>query len=179
MLTFSCHQRTDEYGGSFENRIRLLLEVTKAVRTAWPAHKPLFVRVSASEWVEGGWNSDDTVKLAPLLRDLGVDLLDVSSGGNSASQKIPAGPGYQVPFSRAVKQNVANLPTGSVGMISEPQQAETILKNGDADAVLLARELLRDPHWPLRAARELGVNAVWAPQYERARRSVKKPQSNL
>jgi 2,4-dienoyl-CoA reductase-like NADH-dependent reductase (Old Yellow Enzyme family) len=122
-------QRTDEYGGVFENRIRLLVEITKAVRDAWPAEKPLLVRVSADEWVEGGWNSHDTVKLAHILRDLGVDMLDVSSAGNTASQKITVGPGYQVPFSKAVKQNVPNLPSGTVGMISEPEQAETILKN--------------------------------------------------
>lgn len=167
-------QRTDEYGGSFENRIRLLVEITQAVRAAWPSHKPLLVRVSATEWSEGGWGNDDTLKLAPILRDLGADLIDVSSGGNWSEQKIAVGPGYQVPFSKAIKEKYPDIVTGSVGIITEPHQAESILQKGEADAVLLAREFLRDPHWPLRAARELGVNVHWAPQYERGRRAVKK-----
>jgi 2,4-dienoyl-CoA reductase-like NADH-dependent reductase (Old Yellow Enzyme family) len=157
--------RTDGYGGSFENRTRLLLEVVEDVR---PLHRgPLVVRISGDDWTPGGWTVEESQRLAPLLHERGVDLIDVSSGGLHHEQKITVGPGYQVPFSRALKEVGAT--TGTVGLITEPKQAEDIVADGDADVVLLARELLRDPHWPLRAARELGVDVPWPKQYERAR----------
>lgn len=162
------NQRQDQYGGSFENRIRLTLEVTKAVREVWPQELPLFVRVSATDWVEDGWNADETVELAKRLKALGVDLVDVSSGGTAASAEIPVGPGYQTQFAERVKKE-ADIATGTVGMITEPAQAEHILRTGQADLILLARELLRDPYWPLRADEDLGGRqAVWPAQYQRA-----------
>ena len=157
--------RTDTYGGSFDNRVRLLLEITRAVRDVWQG--PLLVRISATDWVEGGWSLEESVRLAPLLADLGVDLVDVSSGGLHPDQKIAVGPGYQVPFAEAVR--AAGVATGAVGMITEPKQAADIVASGQADLILLARELLRDPHWPLRAATELGADITWPAQYERAR----------
>jgi 2,4-dienoyl-CoA reductase-like NADH-dependent reductase (Old Yellow Enzyme family) len=164
------NQRTDEYGGSFDNRVRLLLEVVRAVRAAVPAETPLVVRISATDWVEGGWTDDDSVRLAGLLKDAGVDLVDVSTGGNALAD-IPVGPGYQVPFARRIRQETG-MPTGAVGMITEPKQAEDIVADGSADVVLLARELLRNPHWPLLAAHELGVEVGrgidWPNQYLRA-----------
>ncbi len=164
------NQRTDEYGGSFDNRIRLLLEVVGAVRAAAPAETPLVVRISATDWVEGGWTDDDSVRLAGLLKDAGVDLVDVSTGGNALAD-IPVGPGYQVPFARRIRRETG-MPTGAVGMITEPKQAEDIVADGSADVVLLARELLRNPHWPLFAAHELGVRVGqgidWPNQYLRA-----------
>ena len=166
------NQRTDEYGGSFDNRSRLLLEIVDAVRAAVPDDLPLVTRLSATEWVEGGWHTADTVRLAGLLKGHGVDLLDVSTGGNVADAPIPVGPGYQVEFARAVRE--AGLPTGAVGMITEPKQAEEILASGAADIVSLARAMLREPHWPLRAAHELGVSledgAAWPRQYQQAMR---------
>ncbi|WP_268799862.1 NADH:flavin oxidoreductase/NADH oxidase [Pseudomonas huanghezhanensis] len=162
------NQRSDQYGGSFENRIRLTLEVTEAVRAVWPEDLPVFVRVSATDWVEGGWTVDETVELSRRLKALGVDLIDVSSGGSAAKAEIPVGPGYQTRFAERVKQE-AGIATGTVGMITEPAQAEHILRTGQADMVLLARELLRDPYWPLHADEQFGAKkAVWPAQYQRA-----------
>lgn len=161
------NRRTDAYGGSFENRTRLLLRVTDAVRAVWPAHLPLFVRISASDWVEGGWNIEESVQLAKLLRERGVDLIDVSSGGNVAGAKIPLSPGYQVPFAARIRKE-AGIPTGAVGLITEPVQANGIIEKGEADLVLLARELLRDPYWPVHAAAALNEVASWPEQYLRA-----------
>jgi 2,4-dienoyl-CoA reductase-like NADH-dependent reductase (Old Yellow Enzyme family) len=163
------NHRQDEYGGSFENRVRLLLEVVREVRGRVPSGTPVVVRISASDWTEGGWDVEQSVRLAALLREEGVDLVDVSSGGNVPA-KIDAVPGYQVPFARAVRE--AGIPTGAVGLITEPEQAEKILAEGDADVVLLARALLREPHWAHRAAHELGVapgpSVGWPAQYHRA-----------
>jgi len=162
------NQRLDEYGGSFENRIRLVLKVTEAVREVWPQELPVFVRVSATDWVEDGWNPDETVELARRLKALGVDLIDVSSGGTAASAEIPVGPGYQTRFAERVRKEAA-IATGTVGMITEPAQAEHILRTGQADLILLARELLRDPYWPLHADDDLGgKKATWPAQYQRA-----------
>jgi 2,4-dienoyl-CoA reductase-like NADH-dependent reductase (Old Yellow Enzyme family) len=162
--------RADGYGGGFDQRVRLLLETVDAVRAAVPSSTPLLVRISATDWTEGGWDLDDSVRLARLLREHDVDLVDVSSGGNVADARIEVGPGYQVGFARRVRAE-AGVPTAAVGMITEPKQAEEILADGSADAVLLARAVLRDPHWPLRAAHELGEpDAVaWPRQYDRAR----------
>ncbi|MEU6660302.1 NADH:flavin oxidoreductase/NADH oxidase [Streptomyces sp. NPDC046821] len=167
-LSPHSNKRTDEYGGSFENRVRFALEVVDAIRAVWPDDLPLFFRISATDWLEeGGWTADDTVRLATLLRDHGVDLFDVSTGGNVADVRIPVGPNYQVPFSSRVKTETP-MPTAAVGLITEPEQAEKILANGDADAILLGRELLRDPYWARHAARELGAD-VYAPnQYGRS-----------
>ena len=164
------NRREDEYGGSFENRVRIVLETVREVRGRVGAAVPIVVRVSATDWVEGGWNEDETVRLAALLREEGVDLIDTSTGGNVAAD-IPVGPGYQVPFARRIRVE-AGIPTGAVGLITEPKQAEEILADGSADVVLLARELLREPHWPLRAAYELGEDAtdLWPVQYRRAAR---------
>ncbi len=159
--------RTDHYGGSFENRVRLTLEVSRAVRDTFPAHLPVFVRVSASDWAAGGWTPDETVELAKLLMKIGIDVLDVSSGGLTSAQKIEVGPGYQLPFAEQVKKETG-MTTMAVGMITEPQQAETLLEQGQADLVALARELLRDPHWPQRAAHELGTKMDVPDQYARA-----------
>jgi 2,4-dienoyl-CoA reductase-like NADH-dependent reductase (Old Yellow Enzyme family) len=160
------NQRADRYGGGFSGRIRAVLEVVDAVRAVWPDRKPLFLRVSATDWVEGGWSLDETVELARLLVGHGVDLVDVSSGGLAPEQRVEVGPGYQVPFARAVREG-SGLPTAAVGLITEPVQADQVLSEGSADAVLLARALLRDPMWPLRAAHELGVEVEWPQQYER------------
>ncbi len=157
-----ANRRTDAYGGSFENRTRLLVDVVDAVRAAWPAGKPLLVRLSATDWVEGGWTADETVELSAVLGEHGVDLVDVSSGGLDARQEIPVGPGYQVPFARDVRAK-AGVATGAVGLITEPAQAQQVLDDGEADVVLLARVALREPAWPLRAAHELGVAAKDAP----------------
>lgn len=164
-----ANHRTDAYGGPFAHRTRLMLEVVAAVREVWPEHLPLLVRLSATDWVEGGWSVDETVELARLLRTRGVDLIDTSSGGLSPEQHIPVGPGYQVPFARRVRHE-AGIATGAVGLITEPAQAEAIVRDGDADLVVMARELLRNPRWPLAAARALGVDGPWPRQYERARR---------
>ena len=162
------NQRRDQYGGSFENRIRLVLQVTEAVREVWPQELPLFVRVSATDWVEDGWNPDETVELARRLKALGVDLIDVSSGGTAANAEIPVGPGYQTRFAERVRKE-SGIATGTVGMITEPAQAEHILRTGQADLILLARELLRDPYWPLHADDDLGgKQSIWAAQYQRA-----------
>ncbi|WP_219061171.1 NADH:flavin oxidoreductase/NADH oxidase [Pseudomonas sp. UMAB-08] len=162
------NQRRDQYGGTFENRIRLTLQVTEAVRAIWPEELPLFVRVSATDWVEDGWNPDETVDLARRLKNIGVDLIDVSSGGTSANAEIPVGPGYQTRFAERVRKE-SGIATGTVGMITEPAQAEHILRTGQADLILLARELLRDPYWPLHADDDLGGRkATWPAQYQRA-----------
>jgi 2,4-dienoyl-CoA reductase-like NADH-dependent reductase (Old Yellow Enzyme family) len=160
--------RDDAYGGSFANRSRFLREVVSATRTVWPEHLPLFVRISASDWVEGGWTVEDSVALARDLGPLGVDLIDCSSGGISPRQTIPMGPGYQVPFAAKVRAD-GKIATGAVGMITEAHQAEQILRDGGADIVLLAREMLRDPYWPLHAALTLGVDVPWPDQYLRAK----------
>ena len=159
--------RQDSYGGSFENRTRFLRETVVRVRKKWPADLPLFVRISSTDWVENGWNIDQSVELARELKLLDVDLIDCSSGGNIATAKIPMGPGYQTPFAERIR-NEAGILTGAVGMITSPVQAEHILRTGQADLVLLAREMLRDPYWPLRAARELGVPAPYPVQYVRS-----------
>ena len=160
--------RTDEYGGSFENRIRLTLEVTEAVRAAWPGHLPLFLRISATDWVEGGWDLPQSVELAKRLEPLGVDLIDCSSGGTSRDQKIAVTPGYQVPFAETIRRE-AGIATGAVGLITEPAQADAIIAGGKADVVLIARQMLRDPYWPLHAAKALGVDVPWPIQYGRAK----------
>lgn len=164
------NKRTDAYGGAFENRARLLLEVTRAVREVWPDELPLFVRISATDWAEGGWDAGDSARLAVLLRDAGVDLVDCSSGGAVSWQKPVVGPGYQVPFAERVRRE-AQIRTGAVGLITQPQQAEAILRAGQADVVLLAREALRDPCWPLHAAKALGIDVPWPAQYLRAKPS--------
>ncbi|WP_019855894.1 NADH:flavin oxidoreductase/NADH oxidase [Actinopolyspora mortivallis] len=161
------NDRTDEYGGDFAGRVRLLLEITEAVRGVWPAGKPLFARISATDWSEEGWTGADSVRLAALLAERGVDLVDASTGGAVAGISVPVGPGYQVPHARQIRQE-AGVPTGAVGMITSPEQAEEILASGSADAVLLARQLLRDPHWPLHAADRLRADPLWPKQYERA-----------
>jgi 2,4-dienoyl-CoA reductase-like NADH-dependent reductase (Old Yellow Enzyme family) len=159
--------RTDEFGGSLENRMRLALRVTQAVREVWPARNPLFFRVSATDWQEGGWDLEQSIELARGLKPLGVDVIDVSSGGNLAHAKIPVGPGYQVPFAAAIRKQ-AEIPTTALGMITDPVQAETILSTEQADLVVLARELLRDPYWPRRAAQDLNFKLTPPPQYQRA-----------
>jgi 2,4-dienoyl-CoA reductase-like NADH-dependent reductase (Old Yellow Enzyme family) len=161
------NQRTDEYGGSFENRIRLLLRVTKAAREIWPEQQPLFVRISATDWKEGGWDLEQSVELCRRLKGLGVDLIDVSSGGVVPGVRIPVGPGYQVAFAATIRRETG-IATGAVGMISEAEQAETIIATGQADIVFLARELLRDPYWPRRAAKAVGAKIKPPVQYERA-----------
>ncbi|GAA1160333.1 NADH:flavin oxidoreductase/NADH oxidase [Streptomyces hebeiensis] len=167
-LSPHSNRRTDAYGGSFENRARFALEVVDAVRAEWPEDLPVFFRVSATDWLdEGGWTADDTVRLADELLAHGVDLLDVSSGGNAPRVRIPTGPGYQVPFAARVKAET-RLPVAAVGLITEPEQAEKIITNGEADAVLLGRELLRDPSWARRAARELGGTVFVPQQYHRS-----------
>jgi 2,4-dienoyl-CoA reductase-like NADH-dependent reductase (Old Yellow Enzyme family) len=161
------NRRTDEYGGSFENRTRLLRKVIDAVKSVWPSGSPLFVRISATDWTEGGWTIDESVKLAYILKDMGVDLLDCSSGGNVYNAKIPVSPGYQVPFSEAVRKT--GIFTGAVGFITTARQAESILQEEKADLVLLGRELLRNPYFPLLAAHELDENVKWPAQYLRAK----------
>jgi len=161
------NQRADEYGGSFENRIRLLLRVTKAVREVWPEQQPVFVRISATDWKEGGWDLEQSVELCSRLKELGVDLVDVSSGGVVPGVSIPVGPGYQVGFAATIRREVG-IATGAVGVITDPAQAETIIGTEQADIVLLAREMLRDPYWPRRAAQELGAKIKPPVQYHRA-----------
>ncbi len=163
------NRRTDRYGGGLENRIRFLVETTRAVRAVWPDHLPLTVRLSCTDWAEGGWTIDETVELARRLKAEGVDLIDCSSGGGMAGAKIPVGAGYQVPFAERIRREVG-IATAAVGMITEPMQADQIVRNGQADLVLLARELLRDPNWPLRAARALHAKPPPVPpaQYARA-----------
>jgi 2,4-dienoyl-CoA reductase-like NADH-dependent reductase (Old Yellow Enzyme family) len=161
------NQRTDQYGGCFENRIRLAVEVVDAMRAVWPAELPLLVRISATDWAEGGWDIDQSVALAKVLKEHKVDLIDVSSGGMTPLAVMPLGPGYQTPFAERIRRE-AKMPAGAVGMITDAAQAEHILRTGQADVVLIARELLRQPYWPLQAARELGDTTSWPPQYLRA-----------
>jgi 2,4-dienoyl-CoA reductase-like NADH-dependent reductase (Old Yellow Enzyme family) len=162
------NQRDDDYGGTFDNRSRLLCEVVRAVRGMWPERFPLFVRISVTDWAEGGWDIDQSVELARQLRLLGVDLIDCSSGGGIRPHvRIPTGSGYETAFAERIKK-VAGIATATVGMITAPTQADHIIRNGQADLVVLAREVLRDPYWPLRAARKLGYTVPWPPQYLRA-----------
>lgn len=160
--------RTDEYGGSFENRIRLLLEVLEAVQSEWPANLPLFIRISATDWADGGWNSDESVQLSKIVKERGVDLIDVSSGGLVSHQQIPVGPNYQVSFAERIKKETGIL-TGAVGLITESEQAEAIIVAQKADLVLFARESLRNPYLAFDFAKELGVDVPWPIQYERAK----------
>jgi len=162
------NQRSDEYGGSFENRIRLPLMVAKAVRAFWPPRLPVFVRISCTDWVEGGWDLAQSIEFARNLKELGVDLIDCSSGALVPNAKIPAGPGFQVPFAESVRKG-ADIATGAVGFLTQPFQAEQIVATGQADAVLFAREMLRDPYWPLSAARALHADITWPEQYQRAK----------
>ena len=172
---YLCHEflsplsnrRTDEYGGPFENRIRFLLEVTRAVRAEWPQHLPVFLRISATDWADGGWTPDDSVALAYEVGALGVDLIDCSSGGLVPWAKIQPAPGYQVPFAEKIRKE-SGMMTGAVGLITEPAQADAIVRQGRADLVFLARELLRDPYWPLHAAKALGQNVDVTVRYGRA-----------
>ncbi|MFA5041400.1 MAG: tRNA-dihydrouridine synthase, partial [Bdellovibrionales bacterium] len=164
------NQRTDNYGGTLENRMRFVLDVTSAVRKAMPERLPLFVRISATDWVDrGGWDVQQSVVLCKKLKEIGVDFIDVSTGGLIPGTKIVTGPGYQVPFADAIKQGV-QIPVGTVGQIVSPQQAEQIIANHQADAVLIGREFMRDPYWPLYAARALGETIEWPKQYERAKK---------
>ncbi|MHB1209775.1 MAG: NADH:flavin oxidoreductase/NADH oxidase [Acidimicrobiales bacterium] len=162
------NQRTDVYGGTFENRVRFLCEVVEAVREAISPAMPLFVRISATDYVQGGWDLEESVQLARVLKTMGVDLIDVSSGGNVAGVQIPVAPSYQVPFAQRIRDEV-NVPTSAVGLITEPLQAEGILDSGQADATMMARAMLRNPRWALHAAEELGDIIAWPPQFERAR----------
>ncbi|MDE2492183.1 MAG: NADH:flavin oxidoreductase/NADH oxidase [Elusimicrobia bacterium] len=162
------NRRTDAYGGSFDGRARLAVEIAAAARRVWPERLPLLARVSATDWVEGGWDLAQTVALARRLKSAGVDFVDCSSGGLVPHAKVPVGPGYQVPFAKTVRGE-AGVPTGAVGLITEPAQAEEIVASGAADAVLLARQLLREPSWPLRAAAALGAEGAWPKQYLRAK----------
>ena len=162
------NQRHDQYGGSFDNRIRAVLETVRAVRARWPERLPLFVRISATDWAEGGWDVEQSVELSKRLGKEGVDLIDCSSGGLVPGVRIPTGPGYQTQFAERVRRE-AQIKTGAVGMITAPHQADHILRSGQADAVILARQMLRDPYWPLTAARALGVQVQWPVQYDRGR----------
>jgi 2,4-dienoyl-CoA reductase-like NADH-dependent reductase (Old Yellow Enzyme family) len=162
------NMRTDAYGGNFENRIRMLCTITRAVRVVWPDKFPLWVRISATDWVEGGWTLDDSINLATILTPLGVDMLDCSSGGNSPLQQIPVGPCYQVPFAERIRKETG-MSTAAVGIITTSKQCEEIIVRGQADMVLLAREMLRNPYFPLQAAKELGVDIAWPLQYLRAK----------
>jgi 2,4-dienoyl-CoA reductase-like NADH-dependent reductase (Old Yellow Enzyme family) len=160
--------RTDDFGGSPENRMRVPLRVARAARDRWPRHKPMFVRISATDWAEEGWDLPQSIRFAAELRDLGVDLIDCSSGGLLPGVRIPLSPGYQVPFAEAIRRDVG-IATGAVGLITEPVQADEIITTGKADVVLLARAMLRDPYWPLHAAKTLGVDVPWPIQYGRAK----------
>jgi 2,4-dienoyl-CoA reductase-like NADH-dependent reductase (Old Yellow Enzyme family) len=162
------NRRDDEFGGTRENRMRFPLRVAEAVRAAWPANRPVFVRISATDWAEGGWDPEQSVRLAELLKVIGVDLVDCSSGGLVPHVKIPLGPGYQVPFAAAIRSE-AGIATAAVGLLTEPAQANDIIAAGRADAVLLARQFLRDPYFPLHAAKALGVDVPWPEQYLRAK----------
>jgi 2,4-dienoyl-CoA reductase-like NADH-dependent reductase (Old Yellow Enzyme family) len=162
-----ANKRNDEYGGSLESRARLLRQVVAAVRKEWPVPRPLFVRVSATDWVEGGWDIDECVELARMLKSDGVNLIDCSSGGMSPHAKIPTGPGYQVPFAARIRRE-AGIATGAVGLITEARQAQEILDRGDADVIIMAREFLRDPYFARRAAKELDVKIAAPLQYQRA-----------
>lgn len=164
------NRRTDSYGGSLDNRMRLPLHVARAVRGAWPQKWPVFVRLSATDWAEGGWDLEQSVVFSRALKQEGIDLIDCSSGGLVPGVSIPLSPGYQAPFAAVIRQQ-AGIATGAVGLITEPQQAERIVAEGQADVVLLARALLRDPYWPLHSAEALGVEVSWPDQYGRAKRA--------
>jgi 2,4-dienoyl-CoA reductase-like NADH-dependent reductase (Old Yellow Enzyme family) len=163
-----ANRRPDRFGGSLEGRSRFPLEVAQAVRQAWPEHLPLFVRISSTDWVEGGWDLAQSIELSRRLKEIGVDLIDCSSAGMVPHAKVPAGPGFQVPFAAAIRRE-AGVPTAAVGFITHPVQAEQIVALGEADAVVLGREMLRDPYWPLHAAKTLKVDAPWPLQYLRAK----------
>jgi 2,4-dienoyl-CoA reductase-like NADH-dependent reductase (Old Yellow Enzyme family) len=162
------NRRGDDYGGSIENRMRFPMHVAETVRKIWPAQFPLFVRISCTDWVEGGWDLSQSLLFCERLKDVGVDLIDCSSGGLVSDARIPAGPGFQTPFAARIRQEVG-IATGTVGLITEPAQAEQIVATGQADAVLLARQMLRDPYWPLHAARALGIDIPWPDPYHRAK----------
>lgn len=161
------NKRTDEYGGSFENRIRFLVEITEAIRSVWPKEFPLFVRISATDWISGGWSIEESIKLSKILKQKQVDVIDCSSGGNIPGIKITIGPSYQVPLSEKIK-SASGILTGAVGLITEPLQAEKILEENKADLIIMARQLLRDPYFPLHAAKELKEDITWPNQYKRA-----------
>lgn len=177
-LSLFSNQRQDRYGGSFENRTRLVREVVTAVRSTWPERLPLFVRISTTDWEVGGWDLEQSIELARQLKPLGVDLMDCSSGGNLAQARIPIGSGYQTPFAERIRHE-ARIPTGAIGLITSPVQADHIIRTGQADVVLLAREFLRDPYWPLRAARELGHAVPWPVQYLRAAPEGTQPHATV
>lgn len=162
------NQRRDRFGGSLENRVRFPLEIARAVRAVWPEHLPLFVRISCTDWVEGGWDLNQSINFCRMLKQEGVDLIDCSSGAMVPDAVIPAGPGFQVPFAASIRKEVG-IATGAVGFITSPAQAEQITATGQADVVLLAREMLRNPYWPLQAAQSLRVDVPWPKQYERAK----------
>jgi 2,4-dienoyl-CoA reductase-like NADH-dependent reductase (Old Yellow Enzyme family) len=162
------NHRTDEYGGNFENRIRLLKEIVSDTRTIWPEKFPLFLRISATDYAEGGWDIEASVKLAIVLKGLGVDLIDTSSGGLMPNVRIPLGPGYQVPLAEKIRRE-AGIKTGAVGLITTPEQADEIISSGKADLILIARESLRNPNFPQTAAKKLGVEIEWPLQYLRAK----------
>jgi len=161
------NDRTDEYGGSFDNRARLGLEIADAVRRAWRDDRPVFVRISSTDWVDGGWDVDQSVELARRLRDRGIDLIDCSSGGAVPGARIPVGPGYQVAFAERIRRDTG-IATGAVGLITSATQANEIVASGKADCVLMARQFLRDPYYAAHAAQELGVPFTWPRQYMRA-----------
>jgi len=161
------NQRGDDYGGSFANRTRLVREVAAAVRREWPADLPVLIRLSATDWMEGGWSADETVALCRELKDLGIDLADISTGGLVPTARIPAGPGFQSEFAARVRHE-AGLPSAAVGLITSPEQADHVVRSGQADLVLIGREILRNPYWPLQAAQALGHQAAWPAQYLRA-----------
>lgn len=162
------NQRKDNYGGSFENRIRLMMETLASVQEVWPKQNPIFVRISATDWAEGGWNIEESIRLSALLKEKGVDIIDTSSGGLTLAQEIPLSPGYQVQFASDIKKDTG-VKAGAVGLITNAEQAEAILQNGEADLIFMAREFLRDPYFPLHAAFELGDAVKWPAQYERAK----------
>ncbi len=162
------NNRTDDFGGTLENRVRLPLMLAREIRAIWPAAWPVFVRISFTDWVDGGWDGEQSVFLAKRLKEIGIDFIDCSSGGLAYNAKVKAEPGFQVPFAETIRRE-AQIATGAVGLITEPRQAEEIISGGRADAVLLGRQMLRDPYWPLHAAKALGVDIQWPPQYERAK----------
>jgi len=164
--------RADQYGGNFENRIRFLLQVTDAIQANWPPHLPLFLRISATDWVQGGWNLDDSIKLCDIMKNIGIDLIDCSTGGLDVNQQIQPGPNYQLPFAEIIKKKTG-IRTGAVGIIVDPAQANDIIEKEQADMVFMARELLRDPYFMLRAAYQLQQDVIWPNQYERAKRTKK------
>jgi 2,4-dienoyl-CoA reductase-like NADH-dependent reductase (Old Yellow Enzyme family) len=162
------NRRKDEFGGSLECRMRFPLQVAQAIRTIWPSDLPAFVRISATDWAEGGWDLQQSIEFARQLKAIGIDLIDCSSGGNIRGVKTPVAPGYQVPFASAIRKETG-IPTGAVGLITEPRQAEEILQRGEADAIVMARAFLKDPYWPLHAAQELSADTPWPIQYVRAK----------